>query len=417
MARFISLNTGIKTGLTLPRSLRALNHYNFRLFFFGQLISLIGTWMQSTAQQWLVYRLTDSQTSLGIVTFIGFLPVLLFSLFMGVVVDRLPKRRLLLFTQTWFMLLAGVLAFLTFTGWVQYWHILVLAFLLGIGNALDMPARQSFFYELVGREDLVNAVGLNSSIFNMARIIGPTVAGLVVAAVGEAPAFAINSVTFLAVLAGLALMRMKPAPHQKSRATGMQDLKEGLSFLFSQKQLFSLVAMIALFSLVCFPYITLLPVFARDVLGIGVQGFGSLMAAQGVGALAGALGVVFFGDRAHPGRMLLIARGLLAVAMLGLGLSRDPLISMGMLVLAGFSFVTQNSLTNTLLQISAPDALRGRVISAFTWAMGGFFPLGSVIFGAVGDALGAPNTVLIMAGGCLALVVFNLVVFPDTKDI
>ncbi|MEW6569474.1 MAG: MFS transporter, partial [Chloroflexota bacterium] len=195
-------------GWRWPAALRALRHRNFRLFFFGQLISLSGTWMQTTAQQWLVYRLTGSQLSLGAVTFASFLPVLLLSLFMGVIVDRVPRRRLLVFTQTWFMLCAVALAWLTAAGIIRYSYIIALALLLGLANALDMPARQAFYVDMVERQDLMNAIALNSSVFNGARIIGPALGGVVVAALGEAPAFASNAVSFLAVIAALLLMRL-----------------------------------------------------------------------------------------------------------------------------------------------------------------------------------------------------------------
>lgn len=401
----------------LPHALRIFQHRNFRLFFIGQLISVIGTWMQSTALQWLVYTLTDSQSSLGLVTFLNFLPVLLFSLLMGVLVDRFPKRKILLLTQNWFMLLAVILAVLTFSGQVQYWHILVLAFLVGIGNSLDMPARQSFYVDLVEREDLTAAIGLNSALFNAARIVGPAIAGLVVGAIGEAPAFAINAVTFLAVIVALLMMNLKPDEQEdRSQQKGLADLLQGLSYLVKERSIFGLVLMVALFSLVGAPYLVLLPVFARDILGIGAEGFGRLLAAQGVGALLGAAGVIFFGDRQRKGRMLLLSRVILALGILGLAVSRQPLFSMLALTAAGYGFITQLILTNTLIQYIVPDKLRGRVLSAFTWALGGFFPLGSLIIGFVGDQIGAPAVSLLIGIGCLILVAVNVLVFPNMKN-
>lgn len=401
----------------LPHALRIFQHRNFRLFFIGQLISVIGTWMQSTALQWLVYTLTDSQSSLGLVTFLNFLPVLLFSLGMGVLVDRFPKRKILLFTQNWFMLLAIVLAILTFSGFVQYWHILLLAFLVGIGNSLDMPARQSFYVELVEREDLTAAIGLNSALFNAARIVGPAIAGLIVGAIGEAPAFAINAVTFLAVILALLMMDLKPSAQERSRQKGMADLLQGLRYLFQERTIFGLVLMVALFSLVGAPYLVLLPVFARDILGIGAAGFGRLLAAQGVGALLGAAGVIFWGDKQRKGRMLIISRFVLGLGVIGLALSRQPLLSMLALAAAGYGFITQLILTNTLIQYIVPDNLRGRVLSAFTWALGGFFPLGSLIFGVVGDQIGAPSTALLIGTGSLILTLLNLILFPKMRKL
>ncbi|GAB4403680.1 MAG: MFS transporter [Anaerolineales bacterium] len=402
-----------------PDALRAMRHPNFRLFFWGQLISLIGTWMQSTAQQWLVYRITGSQTSLGMVTFIGFLPVLVFSLFMGVLVDQLPKRRVIVLTQAWFMLLAGVLAALTWWNVVQYWHILVLAFLLGLGNALDMPARQAFVVDMVdnNRADLMNAIGLNSSLFNGARIVGPAIAGILVAITGEAPAFAINSITFLAVIFGLLLMKLPPYMAPQQRGLKFAALKQGLSYIYHDKTIFGLVTMIAAFSTFGFSYLTLLPVYARDILNIGADGFGKLMSAQGVGALAGALVLTVMGDRLPKGKMLLMGRSLLGFAVLGFALSRTLWLSLLFLALAGYAFITQLTFTNTMIQLIAPDSLRGRVISAYTWALGGFFPLGSLLIGFIGDQIGTVNATLVCAGSSIVLTLLNLLFFPTMKNL
>jgi MFS family permease len=394
-----------------------MRHRNFRLFFFGQLISVIGSWMQSTAQQWLVYRLTGSQLSLGLVTFASFIPVLLLSLFMGVVVDRVSRRRLLLLTQSWFLLLALALAVLTFLGIVQYRHIIVLALLLGIGNALDMPARQAFNLDMVEHDDLFNAIALNSSVFNGARIIGPAIGGLVIASWGEGTAFGLNAVSFLAVIAGLLMMSLPPFQRPAQRDTGLGDLKRGLAYLVGDRQVLGLVTMVAAFSVIGFPYAVLLPVFARDVLRIGVEGYGILMGAQGVGALAAALSLAILGDRRPKGRLLWLSRWMLAVAVALLGLSRTTALSMLALGLAGFALISQLAVTNTLIQLAVPDDLRGRVLSAYTWALGGFWPLGALLIGALGDRLGAGNAVLVSAGGCLVLTVVGAVVFPEIREL
>ncbi len=402
-----------------PVALRAMRHYNFRLFFFGQLVSLIGTWMQSTALQWLVYSLTSSQTSLGLVTFANFLPVLLFSLFMGVIVDRFPRRNLIFFTQTWFMLMAVLLAVLTWFGWIQFWHILALSLSLGTANALDMPARQAFVVEMVDgdKEDIMNAIGLNSTLFNLARIIGPAIGGLVVARLGEAPAFAINAVTFLAVIAALLLMRLPPPVLADRRVNPLDNLKSGLRYLGSERAVLGLVVMVALFSLVGFGALNLLPVFAKDILQIGAAGFGNMLAAQGVGALLGALTLILFGERLPKGKMLLAARALIGPSIAVLALSRTVWISMAVLMLIGYSFITQLVYTNTLIQTIVPDDLRGRVLSTYTWALGGFYPLGSLLIGFIGDHIGAPNAALLSAVGCLLLVGFNLLKFPEMQGL
>ena len=400
-----------------PEALRAMRHRNFRLYFFGQLVSLIGSWMQTTAQQWLVYRLTGSQLSLGLVTFAGFIPVLLLSLFMGVVVDRVSRRRLLLLTQSWFLLLALALAVLTFLGIVQYRHIIVLALLFGIGNALDMPARQAFNLDMVEHDDLFNAIALNSSVFNGARIIGPAIGGLVIASWGEGTAFGLNAVSFLAVIAGLLMMSLPPFQRPAQRDTGLGDLKRGLAYLVGDRQVLGLVTMVAAFSLIGFPYAVLLPVFAQDVLRIGVEGYGILMGAQGVGALAAALSLAILGDRRPKGRLLWLSRWMLVAAVALLGFSRTTALSMLALALAGFALISQLAVTNTLIQLAVPDDLRGRVLSAYTWALGGFWPLGALLIGALGSWLGAGNAVLLSAGGCLVLTVVGTVVFPGVREL
>jgi MFS family permease len=403
----------LRVGLRWPDGLRALRYRNFRLFFFGQLISLIGVWMQSTAQQWLVYRITGSQLKLGTVTFMGFLPVLILSLFMGVIVDRLPIRKILVGTQSWFMLCAAALAIITFLDIVRYEYILVLALLMGIGNALDMPARQAIYTDLVDRTDLLNAIALNSSVFNGARIIGPAIGGFIVAQLGEAPAFAINSLTYIAVIAGLLLMQIQPK-ETDSGGGGLQNLKDGLIYLSNEKRVLGLVIMVALFSVVGFSYLTLLPVFAQDVLDIGAEGFGLLLSAQGIGALVAALSLAFKGDNLPKGKMLVGSRVLLGFALLLLSFSRQTSVSVIALIFAGFGFISKLALTNTLIQLIVPDGLRGRVLSSYTWAMGGFFPIGSLLIGYLGDLLGATTAVLLSAISSLLLTIMGALLFRET---
>lgn len=407
------------TRLNWTQTFGAMRHRNFRLFFVGQLISVIGIWMQSTALQWLVYNLTGSQASLGLVTFIGFLPVLLLSLFMGVITDQFPRRRILLFTQSWFMLLAGVLALLTGLGLVQYWHILALSLLLGIGNALDMPARQAFVVEMVDEDkrDVLNAVSINSALFNVARIIGPAIGGLVVAAYGEALAFAFNSFSYLAVILALLVMQLPPNPRLASRAHPIERMKDGFRYMAGERDILGLVVMVAGFSFVGFGVLTLVPVFAKDILQIGAEGFGSLLSWQGIGALTGALLLVFLGERIQKGRLLLGSRLLLGPALVGLAFSRTPGLSMALMAVIGFSLITQLVLTNTLIQMIAPDDLRGRVLSAYTWALGGFYPLGSLLMGFLGDQIGAPTATLLSGIGCILLIGVNLVVFPSMQKL
>lgn len=392
-----------------------MSHSNFRLFFWGQLISVIGVWMQSTAQQWLVYRITGSQTSLGLVTFISFLPVLILSLFMGVIVDRFPRRKILLITQSWFMLGALVLAWLTWSGLVEYWHILILSFALGIGSALDMPARQAFVTEMVDddKNDLLNALSLNSSLFNVARIIGPAIGGAIVAALGEAPTFAINGLSYLAVIAALLLMKLNQPLLSESSKSNLSQMREGFRYLTGEKDILGLVAMVAVYSFVGFGSLTLVPVFAKDILKIGVTGFGQMLSWQGVGALVGGALLIFFGDHFHKGKLLFFSRILIGPAILGISFSRTPWISMALMTVMGYSLITQLVISNTMIQTIVPDELRGRVISTYTWALGGFYPLGSLLMGFLGDQIGAPVAAMISGFGCILIITLNQVLFPS----
>jgi predicted MFS family arabinose efflux permease len=411
--------TNFSLSLNWSQTFSAMRHRNFRLYFWGQLVSVVGVWMQSTAQQWLVYRITGTQASLGMVTFINFLPVLLFSLFMGVVTDQFPRRKLLVFTQVWFMLLAIILATLTWLEVVQYWHILLLSFLLGFGNALDMPARQAFVVEMVDGEkrDVMNAISINSAMFNVARIVGPAIGGVVVAAVGEAPAFAINGFSYLAVIFALLLMKLSPQPIAAARANPLERMKAGFRYIFAERDILGLVAMVAATSMVGFGALTLVPVFAKDILRIGADGFGNLLSAQGVGALIGAFLLIFLGDHFHKGKLLMFSRLLLGPAILGMALSRTPWISMMLMAVLGYSLITQLVLTNTLIQTIVPDELRGRVLSTYTWALGGFYPLGSLFMGFLGDKIGAPQAAMVSGIGSLILVGVNLVIFPSMRKL
>ena len=407
----------LRMGMRWPDGLRSLRRRNFRLFFFGQLISLIGSWMQTTAQQWLVYRLTGSELSLGVVTFAAFLPVLILSLGMGVIVDRFERRRLLVITQTWFLLQAAVLAVLTALGVIQYQHVIVLALLAGIGNALDMPARQSFYVDLVDRDEMMNAIALNSSVFNGARIIGPAIGGVVIALMGEAPAFGLNAISFLAVIGALLMMRLSPFVPPMRHGSGWSELRQGLAYLVADRRVLGLVSMVAAFSVFGFPYVVLLPAFAGEVLGTGAAGLGALLAAQGVGALASALGLAFLGERRSKGRMLFASRALLPVSVLLLAVSRTPQVSMLALVLGGYTLINQLAITNTLIQAVVPDELRGRVLSTYTWALGGFWPIGALLTGWMAERLGAPQAVLVVAGVSAVLALAGWAAFPEARRI
>lgn len=372
----------------------------FRWFFVGQIISLLGSWMQTTALQWLAYRLTGSVLSLGLITFANFLPVLLLSLFMGVLVDRYPRRRLLAITQTAFLVLAAILAYLTYTDNITFGGLIVLSLLTGVANSLDMPSRQAFFSDLVERQDLLNAIALNSSVFNGTRILGPVLGGFVVAARGEAMAFFLNSLSFLAVLLALAAMRLPPIPPRDRSSGGMRELREGMRYLARDRAVLGLVTMIAVFSLIGFPASVLLPALAGDVLDLGVTGYGGLMAAMGIGALVAGVALAVRGRRQPHPRQLIVQRLLFAGSVAMLGLTTDVRLILAGLVVMGYALIAQLTVTNTLVQWLAPDSLRGRLVSAYTWALGGFWPLGALMVGAIGHRLGVSQTFLLLAIAC-----------------
>ena len=385
--------------LTIFRSLR---HRNYRLFFAGQSVSLIGTWMQSVAQSWLVYQLTGSTVLLGTVGFCGQIPVFLLGPLTGAVADRLDRRRIVITTQACSAALAAILSVLTFTGWVRTWHILVLASLLGLVNAFDIPARQSFVPELVPREDLSNAIALNSSMFNGARVIGPAVAGMMVAAVGEAWCFLGNAISFLAVIVGLLMIVAPKRELTPPTGSRLDQVLEGFRFIVRTRPIRFILTLLGVMSLVGMPYTVLMPVFAAQVLKGNARTLGSLMASTGVGALTGAL--LLARRKGFRGMARLIG-----TAAIGFGLSlvlfsasRNVYLSMLLLFPVGFSMISQMAASNTMIQAMVPDHLRGRVMSVYSMMFMGMAPFGSLIAGSAAKVIGAPNVV--MAGGVVAMV-------------
>src|SRR5437867_195175 len=301
--------------------LRALRHRNFQLFFSGQLISLIGTWMQNIAQAWLVYRLTGSPVLLGTVGFAGQIPVFLLAPIGGALADRYHRRRIVLITQTSAMVLALILAALTLTGTVQVWHVLVLSALLGVVNAFDIPTRQSFLVEMVGREDLMNAIALNSSMFNGARVVGPAVAGILVAAIGEGWCFFANAVSYIAVLAGLFLMTTERFVPRPMAGSALRNIRDGLRFVANTAPIRALLLLIAIVSFTGMPYAVLMPVFADRVLHAGARGLGILMGASGVGALAGSVMLAMRSTVRGLGRWVAVSSTLFGMALIAFGVS------------------------------------------------------------------------------------------------
>ncbi|MGH9763875.1 MAG: MFS transporter [Blastocatellia bacterium] len=380
---------------------RSLRHRNYQLFFGGQLISLVGTWMQVVAQSWLVYRLTKSGFLLGAVGFASQIPAFLVGPIAGTIVDRYNKHRIVIATQASSMVLASILAGLTLSGVIHVWHIFVLAALLGLVNGFDIPSRQSFSVEMVGREDLINAIALNSSMFNGARIVGPAVAGVLVAAIGEGWCFFANAVSFIAVIAGLLLM--KDLPHGKAPRTGstFDDIAEGFRFIGSTSPIRELMMMLGLVSLMGLPYSVLMPIFAAEILHGGASALGFLMCCAGLGALIGALSLAARKEVRGLGRWVAYAATGFGASLILFSLSRNLYLSALMLVPAGFFIMVQMASSNTLLQTMSPDRLRGRVMSVYAMTFMGMAPLGSLIAGVLANHISAPVTVGIGGAVCI----------------
>jgi len=388
--------------LTLPASLRALRYRDFQLFFGGQLISLIGTWMQNVAQAWLVYRMTGSSVLLGLVSFAGQIPVFLMAPVGGIVADRFPRRRVVIGTQNAAMLLALVLAALTLTGAVRIWHIFVLSALLGVVNAFDIPARQAFFVEMVGREDLINAIALNSSMFNASRIIGPAVAGILVASIGEGWCFFANGVSYIAVIAGLLLMTVEAHQPATRKGSPLADVVEGFRFVMASAPIHHLMIMLGILSVTGMPFAVLMPIFAGQILHGGARGLGILMGASGVGALGGALLLATRESVKGLGRWVAISAGTFGASLIAFAASRSFWVSCALLLPVGFAMMVEMGSSNTLIQTMSPDRLRGRVMSVYSMMFMGMAPFGAVLSGVIAAHWGAPATV---AGGgviCMA---------------
>ncbi|MDH7499456.1 MAG: MFS transporter [candidate division NC10 bacterium] len=386
----------------LSSTFTSLRHRNFRLFFFGQLVSFIGVWMQNVAQSWLVYELTHSRLLLGLVYTLGSLPILAFSLYGGTLADRADKRKLLLFTQSSAMVMAWLLGILIAFDWIRIWHIFVLATLLGLDTAIDTPTRQSFLFEMVGKEDLTNAIALNSTIFNASRIIGPAVAGLLISAVGLSSCFFLNGLTYLAILAALFSMRFEvERVRPSSKSSILHGLSEVLRYAGAHPPIRSLLLLLAIISIFALQYVVMMPVFAKDILGGGPRTLGALMTAIGVGALIGALNLATYGNRRGRTLLLLLGAILFLLSLFLFTLSTHLYLSLFLLVLVGFFMITFLATANTLLQITVSDELRGRIMGLFVMALLGMVPLGSLQLGFLAQHLGAPWAIRIGTALCM----------------
>ncbi len=399
----------------VPQTFRSLQHRNFRLYFTGQIISVAGTWMQSVAQAWLVYQLSHSELMLGVVGFAAAIPALIISPWAGVVVDRVNKRNLLVITQASAMVLAFILAFLTFTGLVQVWQIVVMAALLGVINAFDGPGRQAFVVEMVGREDLPNAIAVNSMMFNGARIIGPALGGVLLATVGTAWCFFLNGVSFLAVIVCLLLMRLTPRTQVLEVGSPWSDLKHGLRYVLLHRNIFALLMLALIFSVFGISYNTVLPAFVDQILLGGASGYGLLNAFIGVGAVIGAYLMARYGDCGQRGRWLVWMILLFPFMLVLFAFNTQFAVALGLAVGLGVGFMLVFTSINTLLQTNVDDKMRGRVMGLYTLTFFGFAPFGNLAMGQLAERWGMSVVITLSAACSFIFAALVIALVPQLK--
>ena len=396
--------------ISWKQTFASLQYRNYRLWFWGQMVSLFGSWMQITAQGFLIYQLTLSPAYLGYVGFAAGIPTWLFMAYGGVVADRMPRRNILIFTQVSMMILAFILAFLAFTGVVQAWHIVILAFFLGIANAFDAPSRQAFVLELVKREDLTNAIALNSTMFNTATAVGPAVAGITYAVFGPAWCFLINGVSFLGVIAALIRMKIKVQPLQKKNGKStLDELKEGIKYTLHHKQIRTLIMLVAVVSVFGISYATLIPAWAINILNGDATTNGYLQSARGVGSLISALFIASLGRFHFKGKLLIFGSFMVPALIIVFALMRWEPLSLLVLVGVGFSVILVFNLANALVQTLVSDELRGRVMGVYTAVFFGLMPIGALIMGTLAENFG--SVAAIMTGGMVTIFIVALIYF------
>lgn len=383
----------------------SLKYPNYRLWFIGQLASLIGTWTQTAAQGYLIYELTKSPAYLGYASFANGLPTWFFTLYAGAIADRMSRRTLMVITQTSMMILAFILAILTFTSAVQWWHILILSFLLGVANAFDAPARQAFVLEMVDREDLTNAIALNSTMFNLAMVLGPALGGLIYYAVGPGWCFTINGISFIAVIIALLLMRLKPFVLINTNSSTLSDMKDGLSYVIHHPAVKMLISNLFITTIFGLGIVTLIPAWSVTVLGGDAKTNGFLLAARGLGSLIAALIIAALGRFRYKGKVWSINSVLLPISMMLFALMTWLIPALIAIAAMGFTFMMIVNLSNAMVQTRIADEMRGRVMGVYTFFFFGAFPIGSLIAGWSAGVIGEPLTVLISAA---ILLVFAL---------
>ncbi len=390
---------------------------NFRIYWFGMLVSLIGSWIQITAQSWLVFQLTNSAFLLGFVGFLSSIPMFLLSLFTGVLADRVNKKNILIITQISFMILAFLLAVLTHLKLITPAQIMLIALLNGVVMAFDAPSRQSMIVELVGKTHLPNAIALNSVAFNSSRIIGPALAGILVATIGMSGCFYLNGISFFAVIIALFLIKINSTKEIEQGNSALKDLKEGLVYVKNHRLIFALVSMVAVVSLFGVGYVMLMPIFAERILHVGIKGLGMLMSATGVGAVCGALLLARLGDFRKKGNFLIASAMIFSISLILFGFSKSYLFSLIVLVFTGGSSVTAIALVNTLLQTNVPDKLRGRVMGIFMITFAGIMPFGNLFAGSVAQIWGVSAAI---ASSGIICTLFFLVIssrYPAIREI
>ncbi len=401
----------------LANIFRALRHRNYRLFFIGQGISLVGTWMQQVAMSWLVYSLTNSALLLGVVAFSGLFCTFVLTPFAGVLVDRMNRRRILVVTQSLAMVQALSLAAVVLSGSAAVWNLVILSMSLGLINAFDMPTRQSFVLDMVpDREDLGNAIALNSSLFNAARLIGPSVAGILVAAVGEGLCFLINGISFIAVIACLLAMKITLPEVKVQHGDFFKGMKEGIGYAWGFPPIKYIILLLALSALVAMPYPVLMPVFVKEVLQGGPNTLGFLMSAAGVGALAGAVYLASRQNVLGLEKIIVFSTCSFAAGLILLSFANILWVAMACMALTGYGMVVQLAASNTVLQTIADDDKRGRVMSFFIMSFMGMAPIGSLLFGAMASIIGIATTLLVGGSVCLAGGLLFAWRFSSAKD-
>ncbi len=415
--RFLAEFLGGRTmpALSMGQTFVAFRHRNYRLWFFGQLVSLVGTWMQTAALGFLVFELTHSPAYLGYVGFASGLPSWVFMLYGGVVADRISRRKLMVLAQSCMMVLAFILAGLTFSGLIQPWQIIILTLALGVANAFDVPARQSFVIEMVGREDLTNAIALNSSMFNLAVVIGPAIGGLTYALVGPAWCFALNGLSFLAVIVALLLMRLQPTVAPPRTTGALNEMREGLHYAMTHRMIRTLIMVAAVMSLFGMSFMTLAPAWAVTVLGGDATTNGWLQSARGLGALTGAIFIATLGQFRGKGRLLTLGTFVFPLMLLVFAQVRWLPLSLLAVAATGWGFMVLFNMENSLIQTLVPDQLRGRVISIYTLSFFGLAPLGALAAGWGAEFIGEPVTVSLSGLVCLGFAAWIWLRVPELR--